>query len=155
MKHRRRFRTIVLLVLLAIVLLQFIPVDRSAPPVNPAQDFLNVQNAPVSVASLMRSACYDCHSNETRYPWYAYIAPVSFWLQNHIREGRENLNFSTWTLYNAEDLDEALEEMIEVVKEKSMPLNSYLWGHPEARLTDAQRQEMTTWFQSLRKAGDD
>lgn len=150
MKKRRLFRTILLVLLLILVLMQFLPVDRSAPAVNPSQDFVAVTNPPAALGTLIKDACYDCHSHETEYPWYSYVSPVSQWLQGHINGGREHLNFSVWTTYSAGDADHAMEEAVEVVEKKEMPLKSFTWTHPEARLTDAQRKELAGWFQSLR-----
>lgn len=151
MKKRRWFRIIFLVLLLIVVLIQFLPVDRSVPTVNPSQDFVAVTNPPAAVATLIKQACYDCHSYETEYPWYSYISPVAQWLQGHVNEGREKINFSIWTTYSAADADEAMEEAVEEVGEKKvMPLKSFTWTHPEARLTDAQRTELTDWFRKLR-----
>jgi mono/diheme cytochrome c family protein len=79
-------------------------------------------------------ACGDCHSNETRWPWYSHVAPVSWFLQNHVNHGREEFNVSRWGIGENEG-DEAAAN----VRKHKMPLRSYLWGHPEARLSDAER----------------
>jgi hypothetical protein len=150
MKRRRNVRTIVLLILLVVVLIQFLPVDRSAPPIDPAQDFVSVMRPPEGTARLIRDACYDCHSFETEYPWYAYVSPVAQWLQGHIKEGRKHMNFSIWATYPADDQDHSMKECVEMVEEKAMPLKSFTWAHPEARLTDAQRSELVEYFKSLR-----
>ncbi len=150
MKKRGLFRTIFLIILLLLVAIQFIPVDRSAPAVNPSQDFVAVMNPPGQLGTLIKEACYDCHSHETEYPWYSYVSPVSLWLQGHINEAREKVNFSIWTTYSAADTDHAVEEVVEVIEKKEMPLKSFTWTHPEARLSDAQRTEMVSWFKTLR-----
>lgn len=150
MKRRKIIRTALLVVLLILVLIQFVPVDRSAPPVAPGQDFLQSYEMPTEFVNLVRGACYDCHSNEAKYPWYSYVAPLSFWIQGHIDEGREHLNFSEWASYDLQRKLHKLEEMAEEVEEGHMPLNSYTWLHPEAQLTDEQRQQLASWFNSLR-----
>lgn len=155
MKRRSRFRTIFLILLLFLVAIQFLPVDRSAPPVDPSQDFVAVMNPPGLLKPLIKDACYDCHSHETEYPWYSYIAPVAQWLQGHINEGREKVNFSVWTTYSAEDADHALEEVVEMLEEKEMPLNSFTWTHPEARLSDVQRTDLVAWFKTQRTSASD
>lgn len=150
MKKKRIVRLILLVLLLIFVVLQFIPVDRSVPEYDPAHDFVSVVSPPAHLAPIIREACYDCHSYETEYPWYSYVAPVSMWLQNHIDEAREHVNFSLWHTYNAEDKDEALEDCTEMVDSGSMPLKSFTWMHPEARLTDEEREELATWFDGAR-----
>lgn len=130
-----------------LVLAQLIPVDRSVPAVDASQDFLVAVNAPTEMASLIKDACYDCHSYETSYPWYAKIAPVSFWIQGHINGGRQHLNFSEWTAYPAKKAAHKLEECYEEVEELHMPMKSYTWLHPEAKLSEAQVGALAQWFQ--------
>ena len=140
----------VLIALIAVfVIIQFFRIDKSVPEYNAADDFLNLNAAPAEVAELMRAACYDCHSYETKYPWYANVAPVSWWLKGHIDEGRRKLNYSTFGTRTKEKQAEKIEESGEAVTEGWMPLNSYKWGHPEARLTDAQRLLIGNWLLSL------
>jgi hypothetical protein len=139
MRKKRTIRLILYVLLLALVVIQFIPVDRSVPEVDPGQDLLAISNTPEQMRSLIKDACYDCHSYETEYPWYAYVAPVSMWLQGHVDHGRGHLNFSTWTAYDADEADHKLEEIGEEVGEGHMPLKSFIWMHPEAKLSDEQR----------------
>ncbi len=136
-----------------LVIMQFFRIDKSVPPYDQTRDLLNVTQAPAEIATLMRAACYDCHSYETKYPWYANVAPVSWWLKGHINEGREHLNYSMYGTWSAGDQAEAVEETLEAVKEGWMPLDSYKWNHPEARLTTAQRQNISTWLESLSFTG--
>jgi hypothetical protein len=142
-----KMRNAGLLLLAVTVLIQLIPRSRSLPEVNPAEDF-NPERA-VSELALLRSACYDCHSNETRYPWYARVQPVAKWIDHHVEEGRDELNFSIWHTYSDKRRRRKLEECIEVLERGEMPLTSYKLTHPESRLTDAERQLLTDWFRSL------
>lgn len=132
----------------AFLAIQLIRPEMSNPPVDPGQDFQQVYQPPSDVQAVLKTACYDCHSNETQYPWYSQIAPVSWWLSGHIREGREKLNFSTIGALPAGDRAEALGEAAEAVQEGEMPLNSYTWTHPGARLSDAQRNMLVSWFEA-------
>lgn len=141
---------IILFVLAIFIVIQFFGVNKSVPEIEPSVDFLNIHQPPVNVESIFRSACYDCHSYETTYPWYSNIQPVAWWLQRHIDEGREEMNLSRWDEYSAEDADHYLEEIIEVVDEEEMPLPSYTWAHSEARLSDEQREALTNWISDLR-----
>ncbi|MBX2927348.1 MAG: heme-binding domain-containing protein [Saprospiraceae bacterium] len=136
-----------------LVAMQFFRIDKKVPSFSSNDDFLVLTSAPDDVAQLMRTACYDCHSYETKYPWYANIAPVSWWLKSHIDEGREHLNYSLYATYSADDREEIIEETGEAVTEGWMPLDSYKWGHPEARLTDAQRSRIGEWLMSLSLSG--
>ena len=105
---------------------------------------------PPDVATIMEGACNDCHTNTTRYPWYANVQPAAWWLANHVKEGKQKLNFSEFTNRKIAWQNHKLEEVIEMVKEKEMPLPSYTWLglHPEAKLTDEQRVILTSWAQA-------
>lgn len=126
--------------------MQAFQIEKTNPPVDPQKDFVSAVNPPAPVADLLKKACFDCHSHETKYPWYSYVAPASFFLRSHIVEGREHLNFSEWATYNAEDKAHAAEEIGEVLQEGEMPLTSYLILHPEAKITDQQRQQLMDFF---------
>lgn len=137
----------ILLVLLGLfVVIQFIRPDTSAPAVEASQDLCQILQPPAEVETLLKTACYDCHSYETRYPWYNQIVPVSWWLNNHVQEGREHLNFSTFGTLSPRNRAEALEEAAEEVEEGEMPLNSYTWTHADARLSAEQKNALTTWL---------
>ena len=131
----------IFLVALAVLLLgiQLVPVDRSNPPVQGEIE------APAEVMSVIEESCYDCHSNEVRWPWYAHVAPASWLVAHDVEEGREHLNFSAWSQYDAEERAEKLEEIWEEVEDGKMPLDKYLWLHSDARLTDADRETLRAW----------
>lgn len=103
---------------------------------------------PESVEKTLEVACYDCHSNLTRYPWYAEVQPVAAWLANHIVEGKRELNFSTLATRRVAIQNHKFEEIIEMVDEGEMPLGSYTWVHRDAILTDQQKNELTQWAKS-------
>ncbi len=132
------------------IVLQFFRIDKSVPDVDPTKDFLASHSPPENLKLIVKTACYDCHSYKTKYPWYSNIAPLSWWIQEHIDHGREELNFSTWTDYRPKRADHKLEEAAEMVLSKEMPLPSYLRGHPEARLTVEQRTILADWFEEVR-----
>ena len=119
----------ILIVLVVILIgIQFIPVDRKNPPVT-----MDI-NAPENIASILRASCYDCHSNETDWPWYSKIAPVSFLVAGDVDEGRKHLNFSEWDKYEADKREKILEEIVEEIEKEAMPLTSYTFTHPSAKL---------------------
>jgi hypothetical protein len=141
----------ILLALLAIVvIMQFFQPDRSVPQHEASQDLFAMRNAPEEVVSLLKTACYDCHSYTTNYPWYAYIAPVSWIVSHDIEEGREHLNFSIWGTYEAKKRAHKLEECEEEVEEKEMPLKGYTVMHPAADLDMDQREMLELWFTQQR-----
>ena len=102
---------------------------------------------PEDVNHLLKVSCNDCHSNKTEYPWYANVQPVAWWLNDHIVDGKRHLNYSTFTKLPIAVQNHKLEETIEMVKKKEMPLESYTnFGlHSEANLTDEQREMLTDW----------
>ena len=144
-------RKILLALIVLFVLIQFYRIDKTNPPVDLTQDFIQVEKPPAAIGQLLKDACYDCHSHETKYPWYTNVMPFSKWIQGHIEHGREHLNFSTWGSYSDKKKDHKLEEGAEFVLETKMPLTSYLIPHPEARITKEQRKELADWFESRRK----
>ena len=130
---------IVLVVVALLLLAQLVPVDRSNPPVEEEVP------APPEVRRILERSCYDCHSNETRWPWYAQVAPVSWLVAYDVEEAREHLNFSTWNRYDSEERAELLEEAWEEVEEGEMPLWYYLPAHPEARLSTGDLELLRAW----------
>ncbi len=135
-----------LYVLLAIlVILQFIPSNRPETVKDNPADLIGNNRIPSEMATMLKNACYDCHSNESHYPWYAYVAPVSYLINRDIREGRENLNFSDWENLEKRKKLKILGEISDVVLDGEMPMKIYTPLHPEARLTDEDRQAMADW----------
>jgi hypothetical protein len=128
------------------VAIQLVPVDRSNPPVE------SEISAPEPVRAILRKACYDCHSHETRWPWYAYVAPVSWYVHHDVEHAREHMNFSTWNLYDPDERREHFEEIDEEVSERAMPLPIYVSMHSEARLTSDERRTLTDWAEAMQTA---
>lgn len=144
-------KNILKVIVAVIVIIQFFRIDKTTSPVEPAKDFISVTNAPAKVAEIIKTSCYDCHSNQTNYPWYTNIAPVSWWIGHHIEEGKEHLNFSKWADYSVKKADHKLEEFYEEVEEGEMPLSSYTNLHGDAKLSDEDKELLISWVKSLRK----
>lgn len=125
--------------------LQLIPAELPPQSRAPATDLLAAAEVPEAVASLLKTSCYDCHSVETRYPWYSHIAPVSWLVARDVRDGREELNLSGWSDLAKRKKVKNLENIKEEVLEEHMPMPIYLVIHWDARLTDAQRQQIADW----------
>lgn len=139
-------KKILIIILVAFVIIQFFPIDKTNPPVDKGMDFISIKNIQPEIANTIRTSCYDCHSNETQYPWYSSIAPASWWLKNHINEGRSHLNFSIFATYEPKRQIHKMEECVEMLEKHEMPLESYYLGHQDAKLTDAQRQDLIKYF---------
>jgi uncharacterized membrane protein len=140
-------KKILLLLLAVFIIMQFFRIDKTNPKVEKAKDFITLTTPPADIEKMIRTACYDCHSNETEYPWYTNVAPVSWIIGNHIEEGREYFNFSTWADYDEDKKNHLLHECEEEVEHKKMPLSSYTWTHGDANLSDEQREELAEWFE--------
>ena len=118
---------------------------RANPPVNPARRIQATAQVPPQVNAILKRACSDCHSNETRWPWYTNVAPLSWWIVDHVNEGREHLNFSEWASYSTEDAAHLLDEICQEVKQGKMPLENYVYLHPDARLSQADVNTLCAW----------
>lgn len=139
----------ILLGILAILFIaQFFRIDKTNPPANLDQDFLNLNNAPTEIALIFKDACYDCHSNETEYPWYTNITPVNFWIKGHINGARDNVNYSEWGSFTENKQAHKMEESIEVLEDGRMPAKSFVLMHPEAKLSDQQKADLINWLKS-------
>ena len=136
--------------LITLIVIQFIRPEKNLSDTDGEADFMSETNPPEDVRLILRSSCYDCHSNNTNYPWYNNIAPVSFWIADHINHGKAHLNFSEWA--NGDNTKKAhkMEEVVETMKSAEMPLTEYTWTHSQARLTDQQRRAVIEWAEKTR-----
>ncbi|MBJ2172940.1 heme-binding domain-containing protein [Aureibaculum sp. A20] len=143
-------KKIVIGLLLVIVAIQFYRPEKNISIETPDTDFLVVNGTDANLAATIKASCYDCHSNNTAYPWYAEVAPVSWWVANHVNDGKKHFNFSIWDTYSDKKKDHKLEENIEMIEEKEMPLESYLPMHPEAKLSEEQQKELIAYFKEVK-----
>jgi len=137
-----------LLILLSLIIIQFFRPEKNN---NGYESFVNFEKdtkLPDEVLSIIKKNCFDCHTNQTRYPWYAEIAPVSYWLNDHINHGKKKFNMSEWDTYSLKKKDHKMEELIEEVKEGEMPLNSYTWIH--GSLSEEDREQLLQWASMVR-----
>ncbi len=133
------------------IIIQFYRPEKNSSSENYISDFLIVTNANDTIKSIIKTSCYDCHSNNTQYPWYAEVAPLSWWIAHHVDEAKEELNFSEWSTFSKKRKNHKLKEMIEQLEEKEMPLNTYMPMHTEAKLSEEQISLLITWIKSLKK----
>ena len=117
---------------------------------NITADFTKVYNVPKNVEVIFRTSCYDCHSNNTFYPWYAYIQPTRFFMESHINEGKENLNFNEWGNYSGRKQKNKLDRIAKQIKSNEMPLASYTLIHKNATLSATQKKEVLDWISQLK-----
>ena len=140
----------ILLALLAIFLImQFFRADLPEVIQDNPEDLIANNEVPADVEHILRSSCYDCHSNETNYPWYSYVAPVSYLVAEDTEHGRRDLNFSTWESLDKIEKAEMLHEIAEEVEEGEMPMKIYTYTHSEARLSDEQREMIEEWAEEM------
>lgn len=130
-------------------LIQFVPTDLPENNTDLTNDIVLSENAPEEVKIVLRKACYDCHSNQSVYPWYSYVAPVSWLIAKDTREGREELNFSDWAELSKRKKIKFLNEIAEELEEKKMPLQIYTVIHKDAILSDEEILKITEWTKSL------
>lgn len=142
-------KKILIALLVVLVVIQFFRPQRNISTAASANDISNHYTVPADVMDVLRRACYDCHSNNTTYPWYANIQPVAWWLNDHITEGKEELNFSEFGAYKPKRQAHKMEEVAELVEEGEMPLSSYTIIHKDAVLTATEKAAIVNWAKGL------
>lgn len=140
-----RKKKILLGILTALVVIQFIQIDKSNPEYDKSQSFEVIEGDNEYTATLV-DACYDCHSYETEYPWYTYTQPVGWWIRGHIRGGRTKLNFSEWGKLSTADKEHKFHEMAEEVVEGHMPPGGFVNMHPEAEISEESKSALIHWL---------
>lgn len=139
------------LIVLLIIIIQFFDTDKniaSAPSENAIEKHYQV---PSHVRGLLKTSCYDCHSNNTAYPWYSRIQPIKWWLADHVNSGKRHLNFDEFNTYSNEKKLEKLDEIAETVTNGEMPLTSYTVIHHNAKLSSADKSEIEKWAAEIKK----
>jgi hypothetical protein len=142
---RKVVRYSLLVVGAAVVIAQFVPVNRTNPPVDQQQDFVVCMKPPAAVAAAIERSCRDCHTNRTIWPAYSRVAPISWLVADDVHEGRAHLNFSEWGKLDARRSARKLEDVCDEVKAGGMPLRKYTLLHPAAKLTEADVQAICRW----------
>ncbi len=148
---KRFFKILFYTLLIALLLIQFYPkpTKNVSASIN-SNDITLAHNVPPDVQNVLKTSCYDCHSNNTSYPWYAKIQPFALWLENHIEEGKDELNFSEFGSYSIRRKFKKLEEISKQVKEDEMPLSSYTVIHRNAKLDENKKLLLANWVIALR-----
>jgi hypothetical protein len=143
-------KKILFFLIAAFIIAQFFGPEKNEGDIASVNYFYNETNPPDAVKVILKESCNDCHSDVTRYPWYNNITPVNYWLDRHVKGGKKHFNISKWEGNSTKRKDHKFEELIEMVEDKQMPLNSYTWTHTEAKLTDAQINTVIDWAKMVR-----
>jgi len=136
---------IIITLVLALIVIQAIKPEKNEGEIYTDSHIAKVVSVPLEVKELLENACYDCHSNHTTYPWYSNIQPLAWWLDNHVQEGKDELNFSAFKEYSLKSQKHKLDEIAEMVREKEMPLFSYTFAHSSARLNPDEIELLAMW----------
>lgn len=143
-------KKILLVLLLGFIVIQFIHPKKNKAEGSQPNFIGNKHSIPPDVNTILTKACFDCHSNNTRYPWYTKLQPVHWWLDDHIRDGKAELNFDEYTHRPLRYQYHKMEELEEMIEENKMPLKSYTWIHKDAILTEAEKTKLTGWSKDVR-----
>lgn len=136
------------------VLIQFYGPEATNPGSDPGRALAAHVAVPADTAAILQRACRDCHSNETRWPWYSHVAPVSWFVIDHVNHGRSHFNYSDWARYDPEEADRLLKKSCELVRKGSMPMASYRRMHAQAALTVADVEALCRWSASAAAANE-
>lgn len=148
MRKFLKWAAVVLAVLFVVA--QFIPTGLGNSPVDQSRAIESRLSVPPQVESILARSCNDCHTNQTRMPWYAHVAPASWLLANHVRDGRKRMNFSDWASYDAEEQDLLLQNICRITRRGAMPVGSYLWIHHSAKLSQDDVTTLCNWSNAER-----
>lgn len=142
-------RILFILLIATFVFIQFFSIDKNNPSSPVEKDLLQMENPNPEIAQMLRSSCYDCHSNETVWPWYSNLAPVSWMLKDHVDEGRSKLNFSNWGDLSRKDRIFTIEKIMEEIEDGEMPIKGYVMIHKDAKMSDEQQAQLFAWLESV------
>ncbi|MBA4744460.1 MULTISPECIES: heme-binding domain-containing protein [Flagellimonas] len=143
-------KIIAIVLLVAFVGIQFMPTTRNQSDSVPSTDFMLVNNVPENIQKKLQVSCYDCHSNNTQYPWYNQVQPVAWFLEDHIKEGKAELNFNEWDSLSNRRKKSKLRSIIKQIESDEMPLYSYTLIHKDASFSEAEKQELIRWIEQLK-----
>lgn len=147
---KRILKRVLIIGLVALVGIQFIPTDVNKQGIIPTTDIRYVYDVPSNVMNILETACYDCHSNNTNYPWYSHVQPIRLMMDHHVEEGKEELNFSEFGAYSERRQKNKLKTIINQVKEDEMPLSSYKAMHPEAEISSQTKIDLLAFLKQLK-----
>jgi hypothetical protein len=136
--------------LIALVVIQFFPMDYNQSKTVPQADFMLVNKVPTTVEKSMHISCYDCHSNNTEYPWYSQIQPAAWFLEGHIKEGKAELNFNEWEDYSNRRKKSKLRSIIKQIESGEMPMDNYTLFHRDAIFSEKEKEAVLNYMKTLK-----
>jgi len=145
----KTIKNVGLAILILLILIQSIRPTKNTSN-NKEQDISTIYTVPENVQQILTKACYDCHSNNTVYPWYASVQPLAWWINDHVKDGKKHLNFNEFASYRIARQYKKLEECIDEIREGEMPLKPYTAIHKNAKLTDADKEILFNWCSAVR-----
>ena len=146
----RIVKIILMFLIIAFVGIQFVPTSRNISDTVPKTDFMEINKVPNAIQNELQVSCYDCHSNNTRYPWYNKVQPIAYFLERHIKEGKAELNFSEWEAYSNRRKNSKLRSIISQIQDDEMPLYSYTLMHREAKFSEAEKISLIHYLTAFR-----
>jgi Haem-binding domain len=144
------FKKVAVLLIIVLVGIQFIPTTYNISDEVLETDFIKIYNAPQNIKNLLKTSCYDCHSNNTHYPWYSKIQPGAWFMEGHINEGKDELNFSTFGNYSDRRKKGKLKSIVSQIRDNEMPLWNYTLMHQDAKLSEKDKLLLNNWLTNLR-----
>ena len=148
MKKFLSFKKVLLAIIIFLGVSQFIKIDKENKIVNSSLDFLSIESPTKKISKMIQNQCYDCHSDETKYPWYADIAPISWWLKSNIDGARDFMNFSTWGLLTPKQKIAKMQECFEALQEEEMPVALYILMHDQSQFSEKETDSLQEWFKN-------
>ena len=135
---------------MALIVIQFFPITLNESDTVPQSDFMVENQVPATIKNRLQVSCYDCHSNNTDYPWYSKIQPAAWYLEDHIQDGKDELNFNEWAEYSDRRKNSKLRSIISQIEEDKMPLDSYTLIHKDAILSDEDKRVIINYMTALK-----
>src|SRR5690625_436756 len=146
----RIVKIILMFLIIAFVGIQFVPTSRNISDTVPKTDFMEINKVPNAIQNKLQVSCYDCHSNNTRYPWYNKVQPIAYFLERHIKEGKAELNFSEWEAYSNRRKNSKLRSIISQIQDDEMPLYFYTLIHRDAVYSDSEKEMVIEYMRDLK-----
>lgn len=145
-----RVKLVLIAVFVLVIVMQLFQPERNKDTHGSAKDITIMYQAPENVKAILQSSCYDCHSNNTRYPWYSYVQPMGWWLAHHIKEGKAELNLSEFGEYSLRRQQSKLKAIAGSIENDEMPLSSYTLIHTGAKLSPTEKEQLLDWVEKTK-----